>query len=329
MGIGVEGRDRIVEHDGGADLPLAEQLAPGRLGPAGVAHRPVQVVLAQIVPVARGQRVGDGVFVAARHQLGEGRGAGGEIGQHGLVAARGLDVAAVEPVARRRAGGLAMDPVPVRVSVGRADHDDLLQGRAPVAHRLDLRCVVGGDNGEARPALVDPVFDILGLQQVCARHGDDAELDAADHGLVPGRYPRDHHKGEIAFGRADAAQHVGEAVGRRGEVGEAPDFVRAGIGIDIDEGRLVPLGRAPVDQVEAEIVIVRRRQADALGQRGRVIGQVDIAGHGGSGRRDKGANFVARRRSEVKPRWCLPAGHSGRPAPLDAPPAGSYVPPRR
>ena len=256
---------RIVEHHRRAELPLAEQLAPSGLGPAGVAHRPVQVVLAKVVPVAGGQRVGDGVAVVPRHQLREGRGAGGEIGQHRLVAAGRLDRAAVEPVARRRAGGLAMDPVAVR----RADRDHPLQGRAFVAHRLDLRDMVGGDDGQAGARLVDAVFDILGLQQVGARHGDDAELDAADHGLIPGRDARNHHKGEIALGRVDAAQHVGEAVGGRREVGKPPSRLFAAIGVNVDEGGLVAPGGPAVDQVESEIVEFGRRQPDTIGKRGR------------------------------------------------------------
>ena len=287
MGVGVEARGRIVEHHGRAELPLAEQLAPGRLGPTGVAHRPVQVVLVKVVPVAGGQRVGDGVAVVPRHQLREGRGAGGEIGQHRLVAAGRLDRAAVEPVARRRAGGLAMDPVAVR----HPDHDNPLQRRALVAHRLDLRDMVGGDDGKARPRPVDAVFDILGLQQVGAGHGDDAQLDAADHGLVPGRNPRDHHEGEVALGRADAAQHVREAVRGRREVGKTVARLLARIGINVDEGGLVPLRGPAVDQVEPEIVEFRRWQPDAVGKRGRVIGQFDIAGHGGSGRLGEDSRF--------------------------------------
>ena len=238
-----------------------------------------------------------------------------------------------------------MDPVAVRG----ADHDHLFERRALAAHRLDLRDMVGGDDGEARAALVDAVFDVLGLQQVGARHGDYAELDAADHGLVPGRDARDHHEGEIALGRAEAAQHVGEAVGRRREVGKAPDRLLAGVGVGVDEGGLVPFGGAAVDQIEAEIVEFRRRQADAFGQRGRVIGQVDIAGHGGSGGIGRtGGNLVARRRPGVKPRSqaaMAPGRHdpasrgfpnpplharsASRPASLDAPPGRPYLPPRR
>jgi len=58
--FGVDSRHRMNEHASAVD-PRTEHVRPGGLGPAGVRHVPVDVRLAQVQPVAGGQRVTEAV----------------------------------------------------------------------------------------------------------------------------------------------------------------------------------------------------------------------------------------------------------------------------
>ena len=90
----------------------------------------------------------------------------------------------------------------------RPDEDQVFERGAVGADLFDLLGMLGGHDGEPRARPVDPVFDILGGEQVGARHGDDSGFCAAEQHLIPFDDARDHHEGEIApFPRRASSGH--------------------------------------------------------------------------------------------------------------------------
>lgn len=74
----------VKDHDRAAHQPLAVNLAPGGLGPAGLRHGEVEPALLGLLPVFRRDRVGQGIGKVVEDALGVARGAGGEVQQHGV-----------------------------------------------------------------------------------------------------------------------------------------------------------------------------------------------------------------------------------------------------
>ena len=146
--LGIELAALIPEEDRRAHAPLAEELAPGRLGPAGVRERPVQVGGRQVLPEARRDLVpGAHRGVRVQHHLRRRDRARREVEEQRVVGARD---------ARRRLGvARARDQLVVALAAGLgglADDDHVPQRWALVAHlgELDRGLVV--DDGDRRPA---------------------------------------------------------------------------------------------------------------------------------------------------------------------------------
>ena len=257
----------VVKDVGGAQQPGRKHHPPRRLGPAGVGERPVHVALLQVHPVMAGDDVGQGVGMVPRHHLGVGSGARSEIGQHQLVGTRKAGLLLAQGIRGRAAGGLVADPAfPLA-----ADHDQVHQGRAGGPDLVHLWGLVGGDDGELRPRLVDAIGHVLCGKQDRARHGHHAGLDAAHQHLVPGRQAGNNHQGKVPPGGAQPPQDVAEPVGGVVQVGKAMVADVLAAPVHRDERRLVRLPRPLLDHVEAEIVEFRHLQPEIVPV-GQVIG---------------------------------------------------------
>ena len=87
--LGIELAALIPQEDRRAHAPLTEELAPGRLGPARVGERPVQVGGRQVLPEARRDLVaGAHRGVRVQHHLGRRHRARGEVEEQRIVGAR-------------------------------------------------------------------------------------------------------------------------------------------------------------------------------------------------------------------------------------------------
>ena len=166
----------VVAHDGASGQPLAVQLAPHGLGPAGLRDRQVQPAVLAAQPVHRGLDVAQRVGAVQQHHLGHAAGAGGEVDEQRIVVfvqrQRALEVRPCfchllvegEPALPPPAGG---DAQLQRGALGQRQVQ-LLRERA-----------VGGadDRGDVRR--VGAVDDVLLGQKVGRGHGDGAQACAA------------------------------------------------------------------------------------------------------------------------------------------------------
>ena len=252
---------KVVGEDRAFAQPLAVELAPERLAPAGLGDREVQAVGLDPVPVLGGHKVAERVFVAVHGDLRIAGRAGGEEHEHGIFAAGGVclaDVAAGEELV------LVVKAVP---ALARAVGDDLRDGQARLLERqVDLMgsVAVGGTDDGAHAGRLEAVGKVVRKQLVGRRDGDGAELVQAEDGepelIVP---LQDQHDavaaldaegGEVVGRLARAVLHVLEGEAALGHV------VR-----HVQHGKLVraPSGDA-VDDVEGKVEFVLMRKMELL-----------------------------------------------------------------
>ena len=263
MRVGVEARIAVVEHGGRAHLPRRIHHAPRGLGPPGVGQRPVDVLLAEIHPVAPGDRVRVGVGVVARDHLRHRGGAGSEVDEHRLVGTRRGELRRVEPVGLPRTGLLvAQRPLALR-----SDRDHVNQRGATRSHLVDLVQVLRGHYRNARARLVDPILDVLGREQVGARHRDHPGLGAPDQHFVPRGNPRDDYQREVPLFSPELQQRPRKAVRGPAQVAEAVGLDALSAAVNGDERGLVRLPGAPVAEVEAEVVVQRGAEREVAPRR--------------------------------------------------------------
>ena len=81
---------KIISENGRFAHPLAIELAPQRLAPAGIRNGEVQALRVDVVPVLGGDVVSECVFIVVFCDLRVARGAGGEEHEHGITAAGGV-----------------------------------------------------------------------------------------------------------------------------------------------------------------------------------------------------------------------------------------------
>jgi len=125
VGGRVELAGGIVHHDGAADLPLAEQLPPGGLGPSGVGQGPVQVGRFEVLPELGGDDMADAVGgLGVRHHFRKLGGSRGEVDEHDVIGAGLFDVPRAEP--RRSRAGQALVALPPGSIASDADGDQLV-----------------------------------------------------------------------------------------------------------------------------------------------------------------------------------------------------------
>ena len=81
---------KIIGKNGRFTHPLAVELAPQRLAPAGIRNGEVQPLRVDVVPVFGSDVVSECVFIVVLRDLRVARGAGGEEHEHGVTAAGGV-----------------------------------------------------------------------------------------------------------------------------------------------------------------------------------------------------------------------------------------------
>ena len=178
--------------------------APGRLRPAGVGDRPVQVAGAQVVPEARRSDVPEPV---GRPRAGPSSGSA----TVPLVKNRSIGSSRRR---RDRRGGLAVaGGVEQRVEVLPA------AGARPSAQAMRWRRLLGSDasiastfsapssSRDRRTAspLPQAVGDVARGQDVRGRHRDGSDPDGAEDRRVPRRNARQHHEHRVALAGAQLA----------------------------------------------------------------------------------------------------------------------------
>ncbi len=139
-----------------------------------------------------------------------------------------------------------------------------LEARAPVHRLLDLGGVLDvGDNADSI-RFVDAVAYILRCQEGRGGNWNDTELDHADHRGVPLGHPVEHEQHAVALLDAILPQHVREPVRLRHELVEGALLDDLALLVGDHEGKLGPVIRPPVDDVEAEVEVLRRIDPELL-----------------------------------------------------------------
>ena len=250
--LGVEAVEIVDEVDRAGD-PLAVELAPAALGPAGIGGGDVDALVGEVVPEGAGDEVADAVAEIVRQHLGHAGGAGGEVDEH-HVFRRGV-VAAVHGV--RRLGEQAIKVLKALVRAAQRGGDAQVRalflrsahvGEQFFLAHADERAGVGG---------VYAVGDVLFLQLV--RGGD---LDGADAHQPQRAQPvfiaaLEHQKHRLALLHTQRAQGVGRLDREAGKLGEGEDALLARV-VRPDHRHLIG-GEAGVfvDDVAGEVEVFR------------------------------------------------------------------------
>ena len=204
---------KVIDEHAAAAQPLAIELAPHGLGPAGFRHGQVQPAVLHLEPVYRREDVPQGVVVVMGHHLGHARGAGGEVEEHDVLIL-GIGVAGgLFP--HVGGGGKALVIAQPARALGAHQHAVFQVGtiRGGFLHGVGHTGGVlrADDGGHVRR--LHPVADVLGGEQVGSRDGDGADLVQGDDDGPELMMPlEDEHHG-VALFHADGLEVVGRAVG--------------------------------------------------------------------------------------------------------------------
>ena len=299
----------VVGEHCGLHEPLAEELAPDRLAPAGVGDGEVQPLGVYVVPVLGRDEVRQRVAGIVEHHLGIARSARGEVHEHGIGARRlaageigrggehlAVEVApalardggradarrARERLADKLAGG--SDPVPVPVArgepgAGRVHEDERLHAGALLYHRVDGVGDVpgrGGDDGlDIRP--VQAIGEVVFLQHEGGRYRHRPQFLQGQH-----REPelvvaaQDDHD-EVAAPDAAVRQEVRRLVRPRLHVGEGEDMLLPFRIAPDHGGALGVVDRDVVHDVVGEVEVVGHGDVELREQTVLVVGLVHVA----------------------------------------------------
>ena len=201
---------KVIGEHGGLAQPLAVQLAPQGLAPAGVRNGQVQLARLHAVPVFRGDKVAHGVGVGVGHQLGIAGGAAGKEHHHGVLAAGGV-LGAVKVGGEH--GILAVKIVPAFPRAAAEDqgfHGGAgLQGLFHVLRRL----AVSGAQDGGYLRLVEAVFVIVGQQLIRGGDGDGADFAQGHHADPEVILTAQHHHHLIALFDAQGTEIIGRPGG--------------------------------------------------------------------------------------------------------------------
>ena len=241
--------------------PLAVELAPQGLAPAGLADGEVEPVGVDAVPVFGGDVVPQGILVALGGDLGVAGGAGGEEHQHRVVPRRGvrrpLELAAVH-------GVLLVEVVPALTLAAYQD----LQPQAGAVLLGDVHLTggvpVGGAEDGADLGGVEAVGEVVLLELVGGGDGHGPQLVEPQDGEPELIMPLEHQHHPVPLPDSQGLEVVGRPGGGSGHVleGEAPlrlvlvqvqhgqlPGVFGGNGVHAVEGEVEPLcvgeGEAP------------------------------------------------------------------------------------
>ena len=250
----------VVDEDGCLAEPLAVQLAPQRLAPAGFGDGQMQAVGVDAVPVFGGEEMAEGVFVRMRGDLGIACGAGGEEHEHRVVAARRVHAGLTDEFLGIQAE-LAVKITPAGARA--ADEDARLQRGALFDDRVDLsgNAAVCRTQHRLDAGGVEAVFKILGQQLAGGGDGHGAELVQAENGDPELIVPLEHEQHTVASLDTERAEVVGCARGIAAEVAEG-EVSLVVLAVDVDHGQLVRLAAGQrVHHVEGKVEARRVMEA--------------------------------------------------------------------
>ena len=258
--LGVEAVE-VVDEDGRLAEPLAVELAPEGLGPAGVGDRQVQAVGVDLVPVFRRDEVAQGIFIIVGRQLRIAGGAGGEEHQHRVGAAGGVlgpgEVAAEE-------GVFLVEVVPALAAA--ADEDLLPHLGAFRRRQVDLvgGVAVGGAEDGADVRRMEAVAEVLGLELVGGGDGHGAQLVEAQDGEPELVVALEDEHDPVAPFDAQGLEVVGGPGRLLAHIVEGEAALRAVQG-DVEHGQLLRLAAGQlVDHVEGEVELLLVLEGDGL-----------------------------------------------------------------
>ena len=206
----------VIDHDGCLAQPLAVELAPGSLAPAGVGDTQMEAVLADILPVLGSENVAQGIGVVVHDGLGLAGGAGGEVEEHGLCS-QGF-----HPVKVRRSG---LD-LGVEIHIAghlAADEEFFHAGGITFIELLGAVAVVGGDHHGLHVHGLDAVVNVGSHEGMGRGDGHGAQL-VERHDDVPVlivSLEHEHHM--VALADAVGAEDVGRLVAEPGHLGKGEE----------------------------------------------------------------------------------------------------------
>ena len=176
--VGIEAVE-VVDENGRLVEPLAVELAPHALGPAGVADGEVEPLRVHAVPVLGGDEMPQGIFVAVGRGLGIAGGAGGKEHQHQVLPLRRV-LGAGEGGAEH--GVLAVEVVPpLPAAVDQNFGHPGTDRRRGLLHVLRHLIVSGGHHSGDAGGL-EPVLQIVGEHLVGRQQRHSPQLVEAHHG---------------------------------------------------------------------------------------------------------------------------------------------------
>ena len=256
--VGVELPANVVDEDAAADDPLSEIVPPQVLAPSRVGDGHMQVIGRKPMPEFGGDPVPERVGVGVQHHLRVFARAAGEDQQHrhiglGMDLDRAFDLAARKLRVRPGDFGPVADPVrPFAV-----DEQPGGQRRAFVVNFVELVGVFGIGDDHLEFAELDPEFKALNR----------AELDERNRKNPPLRQPGEHEKNPVPLRNAVLDQQIRRLVREPRQVVKREVFLLAVL-VAPDHGELVAvLFRPAVDDVVAEIEIIRRLDRKGVGKR--------------------------------------------------------------
>ena len=159
----------IVHKDRAFTQPLAVDLSPGSLRPAGIGNGQVQAVRIHCLPVFCRMEMSQRIFVGMGCDLGIARGAGCEVHQHQIVSA-GRNTRAAEPGAEQRILFVEGSPA-LSLAV---DDQHILEQSAFLLRDLHLMrgIAVRGTQDRRDACRADPVLQVMIQQLIGRRNGD-------------------------------------------------------------------------------------------------------------------------------------------------------------
>jgi len=248
--LGVEPVE-VVDVDPRLEEPLAVQLAPYGLRPAGLGEREVQALGVHLVPVLRRVDVRDRVGEVVHHHLRLRRGAGGEVEEHRVLDRR--EVRRCGLPERRCLGDALVEPVPARP---RAADQHLLQvgpGLRLGGFDLGGDVAVGGADDGGDPRLLEAEDQVVLLELVGGGDGDGADLVQAEDRVPELVVPLEDEQHPVALADAEGEEERRRLVAERRHLAERQRAPLARVVAPHEGAAVGRLGAQAVDHVVGEV----------------------------------------------------------------------------
>ena len=269
--MGVEPLE-IVDKDRALAEPLAVELAPQCLAPAGVGNGQMQAVPLDTVPVFGGDKVAQHILIAVGGDFGIAGGAGGKEHQHGVVAAGGVGLPD-KPAGEQTELGVEVVP-----AVAAAAHENLrLQAGTLALGLFNLPGGVAGGRGHNGADLggLEAVHIVVFLQLIRGGNGHSAQLVEAQNGKPELIMAFQHQHDPVTPLNAQGFEVVGRLAGIFLDILEG-EAALVQVLVDVEHGQLVGVGAAQtVHGVKGEIVMVIVDELNFLQRAPLVLGGLD------------------------------------------------------